>query len=543
MSVWRVWGVGFVALVGLSGAMGFAACDAEGEGGDTGDVGAEVLNPDGGGWDTVVGADTDADAGDGAGVDAGDGAGVDAGDGAGVDTEVFADADVETADGAGVDTEVFADADVETADTESEIHDSDDSDDMLDVQDTWISSDVEIGPDAADTNDTSDTIDTNDTVDALVEAGPSLIEYEIEEPRRLYFLNNPEQILTTELGDSDLMDTTLLRVTASGKSRSFFEHVNKSGRTIGFGVQVFNPGPGTVTVTVEGVGYTVGIQGGAPFAQALSGEGASAASALAAGQSRWLLRKDDTVSNGTFFSGVVDFTVAGGSVIVNHIAYDRFDRLDGSTAERDYVTRIEPDGTSEARMYKGVASASEARLELEVDIDGSTAAGALPVRTRRYDLGAMSFGEPMIESQWVSHIGPSQNAASSLTDMVSFVFRAWDFDPIVRSDAEDKYPNLGNWGVIYRTRVVIHNAGSQARTVRWRMLASPGAGAGLAKRSGVGSSASDARGTWTSHQLAAGGAIDLSSVVVPANGSATLEGAMVLGGPSGGALRQSLVID
>ncbi|HRE89345.1 MAG TPA: hypothetical protein PK095_09405, partial [Myxococcota bacterium] len=66
---------------------------------------------------------------------------------------------------------------------------------------------------------------------------------------------------------------------------------------------------------------------------------------------------------------------------------------------------------------------------------------------------------------------------------------------------------------------------------------------GLAKKSGSGSANPDARGAWTSHQLAAGATLTMSSVTVPAGETRTLEGAMVLGGPSGGALGNALIID
>ncbi|HRE89344.1 MAG TPA: hypothetical protein PK095_09400, partial [Myxococcota bacterium] len=404
-------------LLGLLVVCG--ACDGGGQGEPGGD--AEVLIP---GEVVDVGGDvatTEDSVGD---VE-------DAGDNHSGDTEHAEDieetGDTEFAEDTEL-AEVIEDSwDTEVAEDTEYSADSGDTN-YLDSRDSWISSEVDAGPE----------MDVGDDVE-----GPSApaIAYRTEGPRRLFFLNNPEQLLTTELGDSDLMDTTLLRVTASGPSRSFFEHVNKSGRTIGFGVQAYNPGPQAATIAVEGVGYTVGIEGGRPFAAALSGEGATTLT-LNPGQSSWLLRRDESVPSGSFFSGVVDFTVTG-SVVINHIAYDRFDRLDGSTAERDYVTRIEPDGTSEARMYKGVASASEAALELAFTVDDGTATGPLPVSVRRYDLASQRYGDWLEETRWLSHIGPSQNAASSVTDMVSFVFRAWTFDPLVRSDAEaPRYRNL-----------------------------------------------------------------------------------------------------
>ncbi|MFO0750783.1 MAG: hypothetical protein U1F43_34705 [Myxococcota bacterium] len=359
--------------------------------------------------------------------------------------------------------------------------------------------------------------------------------YAQSEPRRLFFLNNPEQLTTTELGDATLMDATLLRTTASGLSRSFFEHVNRSGRTLGFGIQLYNGGATPVTVTVRGVGFTVGIDGGALFAAALNGAGAVAPASLAAGASVWILRRDESVPTGSFFSGVVDFDVDGGAVTVNHIAYDAFAGLDGSTAERDYVQRVEPDGTHEARMYKGVASASEVAFEPTFTLAADALPGPLPVRTRRWDPALADYTAAVPDDGWTSHIGPGQNAAATTSDMVSFAFRAWRFDPLAASDGEDRYPNLGNWGVVYRLRATLHNDGATARTVAWRVTASPGAGAGLATATG-----DDA---WVARHLDAGESFTPAVVTVPAFGTAVLDAGLVLGGPSGGALRPALVLE
>jgi len=354
--------------------------------------------------------------------------------------------------------------------------------------------------------------------------------------RTLLFLNNPEQLIASDLGDAALGDKTLFRVTATGACRSFFEHVNRAGRTIGFGIQVYNPGPSTVTVAVRATGWVASIEGGVPFADALNGVGASAPVELAAGRSTWILRKDEAVSHGTFFSGVVDFDVAGGSVIVNHVAYDSFAGLDGSTTELGYVQRVEPDGTHEARMYKGVATASEADAgTLELALDDATPAGPLPIRVARFDLGAGAH-LPLVEQRaWTSHIGPAQNASATTSDMVGFVYGPWFFDPLSPSDGEGRHPNLGNWGVVYRLSARVRNDGARQRRVSYRVTASPGAGAGLARQA--------QGGAWSAHRLERGEAIELGAVLVPANATRELVVAWVLGGPSGGGLNNEIVVE
>ena len=218
---------------------------------------------------------------------------------------------------------------------------------------------------------------------------------------------------------------------------------------------------------------------------------------------------------------------------MNHVAYDAFGNLDGSTTELGYVQRIEPDGTHEARMYKGTATASEATFEATFAVRDADS-GALAVRTRRWDTGSGQWLAPVLDDGWTTHIGPGQNAGATVSDMVSFVLGAWRFDPLVASDGEGRFPNLGNWGVTYRGRFVVENQGTRSRRVTWRLAASPGAGAAFAK--GV-------AGVWSAVRLAAGAETNLAAVDVPAGGSAVLEASMVLGGPSGGALRQSLRVD
>jgi len=426
--------------------------------------------------------------------------------------------------------------DVATEIAEEVTTESETSGDVVDVADE-VADDVaiEIADDVA--IEIVDDVAIEIVDDVAIDDGPPEVVFVHGGARTLFFLNNPEQLVLSDLGDAALGDVTLYRVTASGACRSFFEHVNKTGRTIGFGIQVYNPGPGARTIDVRAAGFVASIQGGEPFADALGGAGDAAPIELAAGASTWILRRDEAIAAGAFFSGVVDYDVTGGGVIVNHTAYDAFGGLDGSTSELGYLQRVEPDGTHEARMYKGRASASEVTLEgLAWTVDDATPAGPLPVRVRRYDLIGGAYGVPIVASAWTSHIGPSQNVAATTSDMVSFDLPGWGvFDPLVRSDGEDKYPNLGNWGVIYRVAARVDNEGASPRVIRARIEASPGAGAVIAARAGG--------GAWSAFRLEAGQARVLASTTVPAGHGAILEVAWVLGGPSGGAIKNEIVLE
>jgi len=461
-----------------------------------------------------------------------------------VDGSVAGDADAsldaDASADVGPDTSADADAADEDADVGAEVDEVED-DVTVEVGEDVAIEDGEVGEDvASEDGEVGEDVasEVGEDADVAIEEpdeAPEVV-FSLASPRTLYFLNNPEQLVSVDLGDGDLGDKTLLRVSASGPCRSFFEHVNETGRTIGMGVQVYNPGPGERTVTVRGVGFVASIEGGVPFAEALDGEGAAAPIMLAAGASTWILRRDEAVPDGRFFSGVVDYDVDGGAVIVNHTAYDRFAGLDGSTSELGYVQRIEPDGTHEARMYKGRASASEAVLTpLELRFDEATAQGALPVRVRRWDLTTSTFEEPVEATSWISHIGPGQNVAATTSDMVTIELASFGtFDARTQSDGEGKYPNLGNWGVVYRLSARVTNEGTTTRTVTLRITASPGAGAALAWAVGD--------GAWSAHRLAAGATLDLEAATIGPGASAALDASWVLGGPSGGAIRHTLVL-
>jgi len=95
--------------------------------------------------------------------------------------------------------------------------------------------------DASDNSDNSEAdlaveswIAPNDGSIGPLPTVPTIV-YTLGGARTLLFLNNPEQVISVDLGDATLGDTTLYRVTATGACRSFFEHVNRTGRTIGFG--------------------------------------------------------------------------------------------------------------------------------------------------------------------------------------------------------------------------------------------------------------------------------------------------------------------
>lgn len=359
--------------------------------------------------------------------------------------------------------------------------------------------------------------------------------------RSLIFVNNPEQITTADLGDGNYGDKTIMRSTGvTGPYRNYFEHVNRTGFTIGFGIQLYNPNSTAVTVRINGSGYEASVNGGREFKQMFSNYSSSGTPyTIPAGGSLWIMRKDNSVLNNSFVSGVIDFVVSGGSVTINNIAYRSFGSLDGSTTYMGYIQRIEPDGTHEARVYKGVSSYTEAiASNLDYNISNSDAAGVLPVRYPNYNLTTGGYGSPVTRTAgWISHIPPSNNANAITNDMLSFAMPGWGplIDPVVKSDGEGKYPNLGNWGVIYVTSGTVTNSGTRTRNLSINLKANPTSSARIAYRG--------RDGVWRDLTITAGSNIQHYTFSVPAGGMVSFQSRFVLGGPSGGNLTQSISLN
>lgn len=355
---------------------------------------------------------------------------------------------------------------------------------------------------------------------------------------KLIMVNNPEQLTRADLGDASAGDKAIMRVTGvTGKYRNWFEHTNKTGSTIGYGVMIYNPNTTAVTVVVHGSGYTADLYGGKPFAQMLGSYSSTGTSySVAAGKLLWIMRKDESVANGSFFSGVIDFTVSGGGVTVDNIAYDTFTALDGSRTYMGYIQRIEPDGTHEARMYKGTSAYSEATAANVNFTISDSDKGALAVSYPNYNLSTGSYGSAQVRNYWYSNIAPAQNAEAVTNDMFS-----WDIpgfgtiNPVTQSDGEGKYPNVGNWGIIYTVKGTVTNQGTYTRSLSVNLQAPPEGGSPIAYRGND--------GVWRSTKINANSNVQYYTFSVPAGGSVNYEAKYVLGGPGAGSLKNTVSVN
>lgn len=367
---------------------------------------------------------------------------------------------------------------------------------------------------------------------------PPLVTYTLVADRNLIGVNNPEQIYNVDLGDVTLGNTVIYRDTiAPGAYRNWFSHVNRSGATIGYAIQIRNNGTVPAVVTRRPSGFTTGLLGGAPFALMLNNTSFSPVqTTLNPGQSFWLWRNDNAVPNTQFFNGVIDFDVSGGPVEVDNVAYRSFAALTGTRSYMGYIQRTEPDGTRESRVYKGMTPFSRTQSSfLEFGVTDATPNGPLMVTVRDFLLSTQKETEARRRTYWFTNIGTAQNSEAVMRDMVAWNMPGWGMiDPYRRTDGTGNFPNLGNWGVEYVVRGRVNNRGAQTRTFTLNLTAPAGGGSPIALRG--------TSGTWTHFKIDAGTTRSYLTVTVPGRTTVPFEGRYFLGGPGAGSLRNTAVI-
>lgn len=366
------------------------------------------------------------------------------------------------------------------------------------------------------------------------------INYSKKSSRSLIFVNNPEQITSSDLGDWDYNSAAILQTgRLKGKYRNFFEHVNKTGFTIGYAIQLYNPNPYPITVKVTGSGYTPTVYGGKPFSQMFGEDSENTKNyQVDAQNSIWLMKQDNTIKNNSFFSGVIDFEIIDGEAIINNIAYRKFDNLPDSYDYIGYVQRIEPDGTHEARMYKGITSYSEVTANnIDFVINNTDKPGVLKVKHPVYNLTTNNYSPPKLkENGWYSNIGPASNSEATTKDMVPFYIPDWGgIYPKSSSDGEEKYPNLGNWGIIYRIKGTVTNYSNYSRRLSVNLKAPNNSNVFLAYQGND--------GVWRDLQVKPGQNIQYYTFNVAVGQTISYSAAYVLGGPSGGNILQSISLN
>lgn len=419
--------------------------------------------------------------------------------------------------------------------------------------------------------------------------------------RQLLFCNNPEQVYlsytdtvtgsaTNGITYYDLADATqgahsLLQVTVDpGSYRDLFEHVNKTGSTVNYGVQVYNPNSTTpVFVTFYGKGYYGNVTapgystGGQAIAEMLNNEAQSSPATYKVypGRTLWLLRSDVDYSgtrpnsNGTYASGVVDFDLSGGQAIVSNVAYQNLRSL-SSWSYMGYVPRAYSASTPESRVYKGLlqypaqisATGAGVVASLSFVVDDSTPAGELSVQYPRYTNNGSGTWAPSAATvggtDWWTNDTPlrdklndSAHPTSTNTnvfvtgnDMFDINMPGWS--PVVYAlqpgswpNTTATQPNFGNYGVTYHEAITLTNNSQtgKTRTVSVTMYNYGGSSSSVAYRNVT-------SGSWTydyCRNLANGKGVTYGSFSVPPDGLPhTYDLYYILGAPAAGTLRHAV---
>lgn len=343
--------------------------------------------------------------------------------------------------------------------------------------------------------------------------------------RKLVFVNNPEEI-HAEAGACDLADNLAVGGTYCGRSihritgaignyRNWWEHINKTNRSIGYGVKLYNPGPNSATVTVKGKGFTLnaGSLGGKEFVDMFNSYG-STVYTVNPTNTLWVYQTptNNHIVQGQFFAGVVDFNISGQGLIMDNVAYDS--NLNPSLVYIGYITRV-MGAVHESLVYKGLSSTTEvlaSNVNFTVsDLDQS---GRLNVRYPLYnmpqqnvipstegycstslspycqgDIGGYSESSTTRDS-WITHISPDPNdpnpkRQNAVTTDIATLYMpglpssctletanpsttCFEISPFYKWYYNDfaawKYPNWGNWAIHYKLSGSITNTGTRTRT-------------------------------------------------------------------------------
>ncbi|MCC2685621.1 MAG: hypothetical protein K0R75_2520 [Paenibacillaceae bacterium] len=260
-------------------------------------------------------------------------------------------------------------------------------------------------------------------------------------PGTFIYCNNPEQLYPSDLGDhaEGFGNRYLLWSYVTDTCQAYYEHENRTGLMIGYGLQIFNPNEQTVTVKVTNIGF-----GNNAFdcwkqfySESSGGGGSVGVFTVAPGEELWVQRNDHAIPAGAIFNGAALFHVTGGGVYVYNYAYHQFGNLDRTASYLGYITRTEPSGQDETHVYKGTSD----RFVLTSTIN--TEVSSLSKKGLSWQTNECS-GEDMV------------NITGPLTDLDHPTY-----DIFTCADGD----NLGNWGIRYRFTDNISNDTRKKRTI------------------------------------------------------------------------------
>lgn len=364
-------------------------------------------------------------------------------------------------------------------------------------------------------------------------AGSGTLASSTQQGTRLLYVNNPEPLVPGDLANSG---RSIFRYSLNaGSNRAFFEHVNKTGSTINYGVFLYNPGSSTVTVTRTRKSWSAGsfTIGGPALATFLNGS-ENTTLTLPPGGSGWIYRSDligSPAAPNQYFTGAVDFS-HNGQVIAQNLAFTgSAANLPGSYTYLGYVTGVR-EGVPQHRVDKGVSLTPAASLSLNVTVPNATT-GPVPVT---YTPGGATNcpTTPRTASTWRTNYPHTKDGAAVGGDMITLTTPEGNLiGPCANSPYGGGLPNLGNYGVLYTVNVRVANNSGAPRRMTLTMSRAGGVGNTFVAYRNVGAS------MFTSG--VANGSASLTYLdFTAATGTNTYTGYYALGAPATGNIDQTL---
>lgn len=362
------------------------------------------------------------------------------------------------------------------------------------------------------------------------------VKYVKTNSRKMLYCNNPKQLITSDLADKNYGKKSIYRDNVyAGTYRAFYEHLNKTSKSLGYAIRIYNSNTKAITVTVYGRGFEASINGGKAFSDMFTNySDADTVYTVQPGKVLYI-QNNCAIKNGAFFSGVVDFDIRD-KALINFFAYENMSNINSSLTYEGYIQRVESDGTHEARMYKGLSLYSMVKASNINFVINDNTKGILPVNISSYDLQSGSYtNKRFVTNGWNTNIAPGNNANAIHSDMLTFYTPGFGtIDPNLPYDGEKRFSNIANWGVQYVLEGTIKNTGSYARKITVNLKASSNSGITVAYRG------NDSK--WYSMRAQANTNIQYYTFVVPAGQTVSYKATFILGGPSGGNLTQSITV-
>ena len=167
------------------------------------------------------------------------------------------------------------------------------------------------------------------------------MKFSMDTDNRWIYCNYPEDITSDSMfGDSDKGNVWINQKTITeGEVQIFYSHYNKYGKSIHYGIQIFNPNKTSVTITPKNCGHDsekwedVNAGSWVRFFNRASDCGTTTAKTVASNGSFWIL--DKVIPQGYGFSGNLRFRTSGTVIVTVYAFLDRY-KISGAGSQYRY---------------------------------------------------------------------------------------------------------------------------------------------------------------------------------------------------------------